>query len=596
VKSNERFAALLGDDVAKEFVARVCDAPDEAGQLTTAEQLTVVSFFSVLGADFENAAVYERESDQMAMPSLLGMALSVPPSRVEARRVLRLAGIGDAARKSDDDAGQWRLWDSVRSAGGFAKKHLMSIARSFSVRIAPESLATWVFNLPERFHQYHEEVERRAEAGEITEDPRGMRRFFRFEYLRLLLVGWEGLAAERKAILAFIPGFLLTPSIRTQLDEAESRMASRSREYAPELWAPRERRWVRLHRAIRWLVEERWPERAPVLREIGDASAQIKFRLVHAALGNGPVLILGEPGTGKELAARAIHQLRHGEKAPYRPVNCGALSKELVRGELFGHEKGAYTGADKSRAGVFAEAENGTVFLDEIGEMPLDVQADLLRALGTGRAARLGSEQEAELNADVVAATNRELSEAIKEKGFRQDLFDRLHGESPIRLPPLHERDPDDIAAIWNRLLAKAAETARMESPEGMISRSEAAQLVQRGSKGNVRALEHLAELYVRWNRGPFAMGIGDFLERVDLSEGKSSPAEHQWPDAMSVAAARAAVAQTGSFDKVVQDFENAVIADTRAECPTLADAARRLGWKPDRLQARIRRSDAKKT
>jgi DNA-binding NtrC family response regulator len=505
------------------------------------------------------------------------------------RRIQRFVGISDMAPKSDDVAGPWRLWDSVHGATGFA--------RLFGTRVVTERLAEWLFKFPERFRQYFfEDLGRRGEIGEITDDARGFRRYLRFEYLRLLFDGWEDIATQRKATLAVVPRLFLFRKIHTKWEEAESRIASRTREYLPEFWDPPERRWVRLHRAIRWLLEEQWPKRAPVLNEIGDVSGQIKFRLVQTALGNATVLIIGEPGTGKELAAQAIHELRHGPNAQsrYHPVNCGAVSKDLIRSELFGHKKGAFTGADKQRAGVFAEAENGTVFLDEVGEMPLDVQPYLLRALASGKAARLGNDEEMDLKADVVAATNRDLTALVAEKQFRQDLFDRLNGQAPIRLPPLSERDPDDIAAIWNRLLAKAARRSGVEPPEGTISRSEAAQLAQRGRESNARALERLADLYVRWNRGPIMMGIEEFLARVDLSEGQTASHQVPWPEPRMVAAARAAVGPAGDLGAVLSQLEDAVIAEVLAECNGLrAEAARRLGWKPDRLQKRKQRDDS---
>jgi DNA-binding NtrC family response regulator len=595
--SSDRFTALLGDEVAKKFADRVCDAPDDPRELTPTEQGTVVSFFSLLGADFENSASDERELDHGLLLLLLIWRIPLVASDPSVQKVRRILGIGDIAPAGDDDAGPWRLWDSAHGAARFVHRCLKPMAALFNVKLDPDGLADRVFSLPERFRRHIQDTALRLGSGEITGDAHRFRIFLRFEYLRLLMVGWEGFAAQRKAMLAIVPRLFLPQTIRTKWDEVELGMAPVVREHMAELWAPPPRRWVRLHHAIRWLIEEHWPKRAPVLNEIGDASAQIKFRLVQAALGDATVLIVGEPGTGKDLAAQAIHQLRHGEHAPYRAVNCGAVSHELIRSELFGHEKGAFTGADKPRAGVFAEAKGGTVFLDEIGEMPLDAQPSLLRALATGKAARLGSDQEMDLKADVVAATNRNLRALIAEKQFRPDLFDRLNGQAAICLPPLSERDPDDIAAIWNRLLAKAAKRAGVEPPGGAISRFEAMQLAQRGRESNVRTLDRLSALYVRWNPGPVTMGIEEFLARVDLSDGQGSAAQRPWPDYVNVAAARAAVPQAGDLEVVLKQLEEAVIADALTECNgSYADAARRLGWKPDRLQKRKQRSDSNQT
>ena len=154
------------------------------------------------------------------------------------------------------------------------------------------------------------------------------------------------------------------------------------------------------------------------------------------------VLITGESGTGKELAARAIHALSPRRAGPFVAINCAAMPDTLMESELFGHEKGAFTGAVERRAGCFELAQNGTVLLDEIGDMPVATQAKLLRVLEDGRVRRLGGKSEIQLDVRVIAATNSPLDTAIAKARFREDLFYRLN-VFPIPLPPLRDRQED---------------------------------------------------------------------------------------------------------------------------------------------------------
>ena len=167
------------------------------------------------------------------------------------------------------------------------------------------------------------------------------------------------------------------------------------------------------------------------------------FALIQqVAPSRAAVLITGESGTGKELAARAIHALSPRRGGPFVAINCAAMPDTLMESELFGHEKGAFTGAVERRAGCFELAQNGTVLLDEIGDMPVATQAKLLRVLEDGRVRRLGGKSEIQLDVRVIAATNAPLDDAIREGKFREDLFYRLN-VFPIPLPPLRERKED---------------------------------------------------------------------------------------------------------------------------------------------------------
>jgi DNA-binding NtrC family response regulator len=192
-----------------------------------------------------------------------------------------------------------------------------------------------------------------------------------------------------------------------------------------------------------------------VLGEMVGSSSQMReaFALVQqVAPSRAAVLITGESGTGKELAARAIHVLSPRKAGPFVAINCAALPDSLMESELFGHEKGAFTGAVERRAGCFELAQNGTVLLDEIGDMPLATQAKLLRVLEDGRVRRLGGKGEIQLDVRVIAATNAPLETAMKEGRFREDLYYRL-SVFPIPLPPLRQRK-DDLPALSQALLA----------------------------------------------------------------------------------------------------------------------------------------------
>jgi two-component system response regulator HydG len=202
------------------------------------------------------------------------------------------------------------------------------------------------------------------------------------------------------------------------------------------------------------------------------------------------VLIQGESGTGKELVARALHNLSRRAKAPMISVNCAAIPESLIESELFGHEKGAFTGASSGRAGLVEAADGGTLFLDEIGELPLEAQARLLRVLQEGEIRRVGSTQSQKVDVRLIAATHRDLKTLAKNGQFREDLYYRLHVIA-LKLPPLRERGPD-VLEIAKAFLARQGE--RMGTEELHFSR-EAEQAVRLYTwPGNVRELENAIE------------------------------------------------------------------------------------------------------
>jgi DNA-binding NtrC family response regulator len=159
-----------------------------------------------------------------------------------------------------------------------------------------------------------------------------------------------------------------------------------------------------------------------------------------------PVAIHGETGVGKEIVARAIHNLSPRREGPFVALNCGALPRETVESELFGHEKGAFTGADTARTGAFTEADGGTLFLDEIGELPLSIQVKLLRTIERGEVRRLGGSRTETVSVRIISATHRDLAGAVESGSFREDLYYRLC-VAPVEIPPLRQR-PGDIVAL----------------------------------------------------------------------------------------------------------------------------------------------------
>ena len=223
------------------------------------------------------------------------------------------------------------------------------------------------------------------------------------------------------------------------------------------------------------------------------------------------VLLIGESGTGKELAAHAIHELSRRRQRPFIAVNCGAISPHLIESEMFGHERGSFTGADRQHKGYFERADGGTLFLDEVTEMPLDLQVKLLRVLETGQFMRVGTNREIGCDIRIIAATNRNPEQAVQEGKLREDLYYRL-SVFPLELPPLRERG-DDIAFLADRFLQ--AQNQDTGSHKAFSARAKTA-LAQYEWPGNVRELKNFV-------RRAFIMAESDELD-VDLLAPQVSP------------------------------------------------------------------------
>ncbi|MEO0906577.1 MAG: sigma-54 dependent transcriptional regulator [Pseudomonadota bacterium] len=212
------------------------------------------------------------------------------------------------------------------------------------------------------------------------------------------------------------------------------------------------------------------------------------YRMITRVLRNDlTVLVTGESGTGKELVAEAIHQLGSRRTGPFVAVNTAAIPHDLVESELFGHEKGAFTGAVAQAIGKFEQANGGTLFLDEIGDMPAEAQTRLLRALQSGQIRRVGGRQEIAVDVRIIAATNRDLEPMIAAGKFREDLFYRLN-VVPIELPPLRDRR-EDIEVLSHHFLGQAAEDGL---PRRQLTHDAVAALEARGWRGNVRELRNV--------------------------------------------------------------------------------------------------------
>jgi len=202
------------------------------------------------------------------------------------------------------------------------------------------------------------------------------------------------------------------------------------------------------------------------------------------------VLLIGESGTGKELFARATHNLSNRKSYPFVPINCAAIPRDLLESELFGHEKGSFTGADARKLGKFELADKGTIFLDEIGDMDLIIQSKLLRAIEEGEIERVGAVRAIKVDVRIIAASNKDLEKAVEEKKFREDLYYRLN-VFPIKIPPLRERK-EDIPLLVEYFINKYC--LEIKTPVKSISKEALDMLMSYHWKGNVRELENTIE------------------------------------------------------------------------------------------------------
>lgn len=322
--------------------------------------------------------------------------------------------------------------------------------------------------------------------------------------------------------------------------------------------------------------------RSPAITKVFDLIAKV-------APTEATVLISGESGTGKELAAEAIYQLSRRRKQAFLPLNCGAVSPTLIESQLFGHERGSFTGAERTHHGFFERANAGTLFLDEITEMPIELQVKLLRVLETGRIMRVGGEQAIDVDVRVVAATNRSTAEAVKEGRLREDLHYRLN-VFPIELPPLRDRG-DDIPLLANHFLDDLNEkngTTKRWTDEALTA------MRQYHWPGNVRELKNLT------HRAFILAGDDPAVAQVPLL-----PSAESAPAAIStngVTSPTPVVATTGDGDSgtlqisigtTVADAEKRLILSTYESCDRVKrKTARVLGISLKTLYNRLHEYD----
>ncbi|MCC7398896.1 MAG: sigma-54-dependent Fis family transcriptional regulator [Planctomycetes bacterium] len=245
---------------------------------------------------------------------------------------------------------------------------------------------------------------------------------------------------------------------------------------------------------------------------VGESAAvrELSERVAMLRQTRSTVLIYGESGTGKELVARALHFDGQNRHAPFIPLHCGAIAPELVESELFGHEKGAFTGAERARDGLFKVADGGTIFLDEIAETSLSVQVKLLRVLQRGEIRPVGASQSRIVDVRIIAATNRNLLEMVRQGTFREDLYYRLDVVS-LRLPPLRERRDDLPRLVAHFIDVCNGKHGRRDRPVRSVSRAAMERLLAYPWPGNVRELENVIER-------AFALGVGEVLHEDDLT------------------------------------------------------------------------------
>jgi len=314
---------------------------------------------------------------------------------------------------------------------------------------------------------------------------------------------------------------------------------------------------------------------APAMQEV--------FRAIgRLSQSSATVLITGESGTGKELVARALH--RHSARAakPFVAINTAAMPKDLLESELFGHERGSFTGAQQQRRGRFEQAEGGTLFLDEIGDMPAELQTRLLRVLSDGTFYRVGGHQQIKVNVRVIAATHQNLEERVRDGSFREDLYHRLN-VIRLRLPSLHER-PEDIPLLARHFLAASGKQLGVEPKR--FSDDALAHLSRLAFPGNVRQLENLCHWLT-------VMAAGQAIETGDLPaefRDQAAGAAPDWLAALELEAERRlARGDTGILNALGRQFERALIVRALARTGgRRIDAANLLGMGRNTITRKI--------
>ena len=387
---------------------------------------------------------------------------------------------------------------------------------------------------------------------------------------------------QQEEVLARVHTHLMIRSLQKKLEEANERLEQRVTERTAELRSALsevEQLKQQLHAENIYLQEE--IKLAHNFEEIISQSQvmrDILHKVEQVAKTDATVLILGESGTGKELLARAVHFASTRVDRPLVKVNCAALPTNLIESELFGHEKGAFTGALTRKIGRFELADKGTIFLDEIGDLPLELQAKLLRILQEGEFERLGNPSTMKVNVRVIAATNRQLEEAVKAGEFREDLYYRLN-VFPIESPPLRDRK-EDIPVLVKHFLKK------FRGKTGKVIETLSTQAINKLQTyhwpGNVRELENVIERGVILARGPV-------LEIEDIPELRVAPTESE-----------GSVEPEPSSSATLEEIERAhilrVLQETKGVIEGTKGASTILGLRPSTLRSRLQKLGIKIT
>ena len=324
---------------------------------------------------------------------------------------------------------------------------------------------------------------------------------------------------------------------------------------------------------------------------IGEAPAmQEVFRAIgRLSRSSISVLINGESGTGKELVAHALHSHSPRSQAPFIPLNMAAIPKDLIESELFGHEKGAFTGANSVRQGRFEQAHGGTLFLDEIGDMPLEIQTRLLRVLSDGQFYRVGGHSPVQVDVRIIAATHQNLEDRVNNGEFREDLFHRLN-VIRVHLPSLRERK-EDIAQLSQHFLKQAANELSVEPKT--VSKKAAAFLQQCQWPGNVRQLENICRFLTVMASGQEIL-VEDLPSELTEKTAQISSQASSWQAALSdwmdqeLAQGSSAILDTAmpEFEKIM--LERALLFTQGHK----QDAAKKLGWGRNTLTRKLKELD----
>lgn len=324
---------------------------------------------------------------------------------------------------------------------------------------------------------------------------------------------------------------------------------------------------------------------------IGEAPAmQEVFRAIgRLSRSSISVLINGESGTGKELVAHALHMHSPRSNAPFIPLNMAAIPKDLIESELFGHEKGAFTGANSVRQGRFEQAHNGTLFLDEIGDMPLDIQTRLLRVLADGQFYRVGGHSPIKVDVRIIAATHQNLEDRVKQSEFREDLFHRLN-VIRIKIPSLRERK-EDIEQLAYHFLNQAAKELSVEPKS--LDKNAVSYLKQCEWPGNVRQLENICRFLTVMASGQEIL-VEDLPSELTEKAVTTEQGSQSWQSSLSLwMDDQLTQGRSAILDEVLPEFEKILLS--RALLHTNGhkqDAAKRLGWGRNTLTRKLKDLD----